>query len=76
MVFQLELHDIPEEFHEDDFLVQISLRVGNTESSVVPRDLDKASMAGILYILGYCMHIILLYVYFIRVKLFDYTALD
>lgn len=51
MVFQLESHDIPEIFHKDEFLVQISLRVSNTESAIVPANLEKAPSASKTYII-------------------------
>ena len=43
MVFQLELHDIPERFQKEDFLVQVALKVGTKEGSVVPSSLQEAS---------------------------------
>ena len=46
MVFQLETHDIPERFHKEDFLVQVALRVGTKEGSIVPSNLEEARTAS------------------------------
>ena len=46
MVFQLESHDIPERFRDNEFYVQVSLKVGTTESSLVPDSLGLASTAS------------------------------
>ena len=46
MVFQLEEHDIPERFHKEDFLVQVALRVGTKEGSIVPSNLEEARTAS------------------------------
>ena len=42
IVFQLELHEIPENFQTEDFLVQVALQVGNKEGSIVPSSLEEA----------------------------------
>ena len=46
MVFQLESHDIPEDFQNEDFLVQVALQVGITTGSVVPSRLQEARTAS------------------------------
>ena len=46
IVFQLELHEIPEHFQKEDFLVQVALQVGNKEGSVVPSSLEEASTSS------------------------------
>ena len=46
MVFQLESHDIPENFQKEDFLVQVALQVGTIKGSVVPRSLQEASTSS------------------------------
>ena len=43
MVFQLESHEIPESIQEDDFLVQVALKVGMRNGSQVPRHLEDAT---------------------------------
>ena len=43
MVFQLESHEVPEKFRNEDFLVQVALQVGITKGSVVPSTLQEAS---------------------------------
>ena len=46
MVFQLESHDIPDGFRDKDLFVQVALRVGSTESTLVPDNLALASTAS------------------------------
>ena len=46
MVFQLESHEIPEKFQNEDFLVQVALQVGIKEGSVVPSNLEDASTSS------------------------------
>ena len=46
MVYQLESHDVPQKFREEDFYVQVSLRVESVESPLVPNTLDAASTAS------------------------------
>ena len=54
MVFQLESHEIPEKFQKEDFLVQVALRVGTKEGSVVPRNLEEASTSSKYYCNSAC----------------------
>ena len=46
MVFQLESYEIPDDFQNEDFLVQVALQVGITKGSVVPSSLQEASTAS------------------------------
>ena len=43
MIFQLESHEIPDSIQEDDFLVQVALKVDTMNGSLVPRELEDAS---------------------------------
>lgn len=43
MVFQLESHEIPDSIQEDDFRIQVALKVGMTNGSQVPRHVEEAS---------------------------------
>ena len=46
MVFQLEAHDVPENFEDKDFYIQVALRVNSVESDLVPNSLDMANTAS------------------------------
>ena len=57
MVFQLESHEIPDSIQEDDFLVQVALKVDTINGSLVPRELKDASTFSKLKKLLYSVHI-------------------
>lgn len=44
MVFQLGSHEIPDSVREDDFLLQVALKVDRANGNKVPRQLEDASI--------------------------------
>ena len=49
MVYQLESHDVPEKFREEDFYIQVALRVNSVETDLVPHSLDMATTASKIF---------------------------
>jgi hypothetical protein len=47
MVFQLEQHDVPDKFQDEDFYIQVALRVDSVYSPQVPKSLDAATTANL-----------------------------
>ena len=52
MVFQLERHDVPDKFQDEDFYIQVALRVNSVDGARVPKTLDTASTASKIIITG------------------------
>ncbi|CAI8057726.1 hypothetical protein GBAR_LOCUS31444 [Geodia barretti] len=46
MVFQLEQHDVPDKFQDENFYIQVALRVDSVYSPQVPKSLDAATTAS------------------------------
>ena len=46
LIFQLEPSDIPDDFQEGDFRVQVALQVGLTKGPLVPSNLEEADIAS------------------------------
>ena len=46
MVFQLEPHEVPEKYRNEDFYVQVALRVNSVETALVPNNLETAHTAS------------------------------
>ena len=53
MVFQLESHRVPERYREEDFHVQVALKVESVESGLVPSNLEMANTASEILSLHY-----------------------
>ena len=46
MLFQLEPHEVPEKYRNEDFYVQVALRVNSVETALVPNNLETAHTAS------------------------------